>query len=26
VRAFLDFCNDEIARRRHTLEGTAPAA
>ena len=26
VRAFLDFCTDEIARRRHTLEGTAPAA
>ena len=26
VRAFLDFCTDEIARRRHTLEGTAPPA
>ena len=26
VRAFLDFCADEIARRRPVLEGTAPAA
>jgi DNA-binding transcriptional LysR family regulator len=26
VRAFLDFCADEIAKRRHTLEGAAPAS
>ena len=25
VRAFLDFCADEIARQRDTLEGAAPA-
>ena len=24
VRAFVDFCGDEIARRTDTLEGTAP--
>jgi DNA-binding transcriptional LysR family regulator len=26
VRAFLDFCADEIAKRRHTLDGAARAS